>query len=114
VSEDRIPPIGTLTDRIQLMRKITTSEPEGGEVAVYSPIATVWARVKQLAARQSFAEDARGQGISHSVALRFRSDLKPGDRVVYRGRNLEIGGVADINGRRAYLSLQCSERVVTG
>ena len=114
MSDTRIPPIGTLTDRVQLSRKSSASEDEGGEVAIYTPLANVWARVRQLSARQSFAGDARGQSVSHSVVLRFRPDLKPGDRVVYRGRNLEIEGVADLNGRRAYLSLQCSERAVTG
>ena len=111
---ERIPPLGTLTDRVTLQRKVTSPEPEGGEVAVYSALATVWARVRQLSARSAVAEDARGQSISHSVVIRFRTDLKPGDRIVYRGRNLEIGGLADINGRRAYLSCQCSERAVTG
>ena len=114
MSETRVPSIGTLTDRIQLLRKMSTSEPAGGEVAVYSPIATVWARVRQLSVRQAFATDARGQTVSHAVVLRFRTDLKAGDRVIYRGRNLEIEGVADLNGRRAYVSLQCAERVVTG
>ena len=108
------PPLGTLTDRVTLKRKITTDEPEGGEVAVFTTLATVWARVRQLSARASYAEDARGQNISHSVVLRFRTDLKPGDRIVYRGRDLESAGLADINGRRAYLSCQCSERAVTG
>ena len=114
MSDTRIPPIGTLTDRIQLFGKSSASEDEGGEIAIYTPLATVWARVRQLSARQVFAEDARGQSVSHSVVLRFLPDLKPGDRVVYRGRTLEIEGVADLNGRRAYLSLQCSERAVTG
>jgi SPP1 family predicted phage head-tail adaptor len=114
MSETRIPPLGTLTDRVTLKRKIVSSEPEGGEVAVYSTLSTVWARVRQLSARQAYAGDARGQAISHSVVLRFRTDLAPGDRIVYRGRDLEIAALADINGRRAYLSCQCSERAVTG
>jgi SPP1 family predicted phage head-tail adaptor len=114
MSETRIPPLGTLTDRVTLQRKITTEEPEGGELAVFTTLSTVWARVRQLSARQAFADDARGQSITHSVVLRFRTDLTPGDRIVYRGRNLEIAGLADINGRRAYLSCQCSERAVTG
>lgn len=111
---EAIPPLGTLTDRVTLKRKITSSEPEGGEVAGYSALSTVWARVRQLSARSAYAQDARGRSISHSVVLRFRTDLKPGDRIVYRGRDLEIEGLADINGRRAYLGCQCSERAVTG
>ena len=111
---ERIPALGTLTDRVTLLRKIESSEPEGGTVAVYSALGVVWARVRQLSARTSLAEDARGQAISHSVVLRFRTDLKPGDRIAYRGRTLEIAALADINGRRAYLSCQCSDRAVTG
>ena len=114
MSETRIPPLGTLTDRVALQRKIMSDEPEGGELAVFTTLATVWARVRQLSARASLAEDARGQSVTHSVVMRFRTDLKPGDRLVYRGRNLEIEGLADINGRRAYLSCQCAERAVTG
>ena len=114
MSETHLPPIGTLTDRVQLRRKVTSDEDEGGAPAVFTPIATVWARVRQLGARQQFAADARGQAISHSVVMRFRTDLKPGDRILYRGGTLEIAAAADMNGRRAYLSCQCSERAVTG
>ena len=114
MSEIRIPPIGTLTDRVQLKRKVTSSEDEGGAVAVYSPIATVWARVRQLGARQAFESDARGQSISHSVVMRFRTDLKAGDRISYRGGDLTIETSNDISGRRAYLACQCSELAVTG
>jgi SPP1 family predicted phage head-tail adaptor len=52
--------------------------------------------------------------ISHSVVLRFRNDVSPGDRIVYRGRNLDVVSAADLNGRRAYLSCACSETSFTG
>lgn len=111
---ETIPPIGTLTDRVILKRRVTTDEDEGGEVVIFSTLATVWARVRVLSARQAVLDDARGHSISHSVVLRFRNDLSPGDRIVYRGRNLDIVSTSDINGRRAYLSCACTERAVTG
>ena len=111
---EAVPPLGTLTDRVVLKRRITTSEDEGGATAAYSTLATVWARVRTLAARQSFETDARGQSVSHVVVMRFRTDIKAGDRVVYRGRDLDVLGTSDLNGRRAYLTCQCTERVVTG
>lgn len=111
---ETIPPLGTLTDRVQLKRRIATHEDEGGELAAYSPIATVWARVRGLGARQLLESDARGQAITHSVVLRFRNDLKPGDRIAYRGGDLDIAAVGDLNGRKAYLSCQCTARMVTG
>jgi SPP1 family predicted phage head-tail adaptor len=111
---EAVPPLGTLTDRVVLKRKITTDEDEGGVTAVYSTLAPVWARVRALGTRQSFETDARGQSVSHAVVMRFRTDLKAGDRIIYRGRDLEVLGTSDLNGRRAYLSCQCAERVVTG
>jgi SPP1 family predicted phage head-tail adaptor len=111
---DIMPAIGTLTDRVQLKRRIVSGEDEGGQTALFSPIAYVWARVRQLAARPMTDNDARGQAITHSVVLRFRSDLGPGDRISYRGRDLDIVAANDLNGRRVYLSCQCGERVVTG
>lgn len=113
MSGPAIPPIGTMTDRVQLLRRVTTEEPEGGEPAVFSPIATVWARVRALSARNALESDGRGQGITHAVVLRFRTDLKPGDRIVYRGAALEVEAANDLNGRRAYLSCQCTARAVT-
>ena len=109
-----MPAIGTLTDRVQLKRRIVSGEDEGGQAAIFSPIAYVWARVRQLSSRPSVDGDVRGPAVTHSVVMRFRNDLNPGDRISYRGRDLDVAGAADLNGRRVYLSCQCSERVVTG
>lgn len=108
-----VPPIGTLTERVVLKRRITTHEDEGGEVAMYSPLATVWARVTPLGARAAFASDARTQATSHVVVVRYRTDLKPGDRISWRGGDLDVEGTSEL-GRRAYLSIQCSSAAVTG
>ncbi|HWA42162.1 MAG TPA: phage head closure protein [Hypericibacter adhaerens] len=107
-------PLGTLTERLQLMRRSTSHEAEGGEVVSFSPFATVWGRVRALTARAAFAADARGQAITHSVVIRFRPDLRAGDRIVWRGTTLEVAHAADLDGRRAYLSCQCLEQAVTG
>lgn len=111
---DVLPPIGTLTDRVQLKGRMTTTEDEGGEAVLFSPLATVWARVRTLSARQVAQGEALGATLTHSVVLRFRSDFGPGDRIGYRGRDLDVIAAADLNGGKAYLSCQCSERAVTG
>ncbi|MEQ1902393.1 MAG: phage head closure protein [Devosia sp.] len=110
----KIPPIGTLTDRVQLRRRDNLSESEGGQVAAFTALATVWARIRSLSERQAGEVDARGRNITHSVVMRFRTDLKPGDRILYRGRVLEVAAANDLNGHRAYLSCHCVERAVTG
>lgn len=111
---ERVPPIGTLTDRVQLRRREMTSEDGGGHVALFVPIVSVWARVRSLSGRQGMSADARAVEISHSVVLRFRSDVSPGDRIVYRGRNLDVVSAGDLNGQRTFLSCTCSETSFTG
>ena len=111
---ERIPPIGTLTDRVQLRRREMVVEDEAGHGVLYVPLASTWARVRSLSGRQDSSADGRGVAISHVVVLRYRSDIGPGDRIAYRGRNLDVVGAADLNGRRAYLSCTCSETSFTG
>lgn len=111
---EKVPPIGTLTDRVQFRRCESVAEDGGGHAKIYVPVSHLWARVRSLSGRQWVTADGRSVEISHAVVLRFRSDLGPGDRIVYRGRNLDVVSAADLNGRRAYLSCACSETSFTG
>lgn len=111
---EKIPSIGTLTDRIDLRKRGLVEGAAGGHEAFYVPLGSVWARVRALSGRRDVAADGRGVEISHSVVLRFRGDVEPGDRIVYRGRNLDVVSAGDLNGRRAYLSCRCSETSFTG
>ena len=80
----------------------------------FVPLVTVWARVRQLSARQAESADGRAVLLTHSVVLRYRTDLVPGDRLAYDGRNFELVAASDLNGRCAYLSCTCSETGITG
>lgn len=107
------PGIGALRDRIQLFRKEQTQEDEGGHEIVFVPVATVWARVHARPAGLVNFADARGVKTSHSVTLRTRNDLSPGDRIGWRGRVLDVLSVEDMNGRGAFKYCACMERQVT-
>lgn len=111
---DRTPRIGTLRDRVQLQTKAMTAEADGGHQAVYVPLATVWARVHTRPAGLRAQGDARTARATHSVVMRHRNDLTAGDRVLYRGRALEILSSDDLNGARAFTSCACIETSVAG
>ena len=110
----RPPALGALGDRIAIQRRDVSAEDEGGAIATFVPVATVWARVRTLSSSRSQAADGRGVTITHAVVLRYRTDIAPGDRLLFGGRSLEVIAAADLNGRRAWLSCTCSERQVTG
>ena len=109
-----MPPVGTLTDRVQLKSRQSLGDGGGGHERIFVPLNSVWARVRSLGGRQGTSADGQAVAISHSVVLRFRTDIGPGDRIIYRGRNLDVVSAADLNGRRAYLSCACSETSFTG
>lgn len=110
----RTPPIGSLRDRVQLATKVTTAENEGGHSTAYMPLATVWARVTSLSGRLGTHAGSRAANASHTVVLRYRDDISPGDRITWRGRQMEVLSAEDLNGRRAYLSCACRETSFTG
>lgn len=108
------PAVGSLTDRVSFERRETTGEDEGGHAVMFVPITSLWARVRALSGRQVNEADARGVAVSHGVVVRFRTDVKAGDRFGYRGRWLSVVSAADLNGRRAWLNCQCVETGVVG
>jgi len=108
------PEIGSLTDRVSFERRVSTGEDEGGHIALFVPITAVWARVRALSGRMLTEADARGVSVSHTVVVRFRTDVSPGDRFGYRGRWLRVVSAVDLNGRRAWLSCTCVETGVVG
>lgn len=106
--------MAALRDRVQLGRKVSVPEDEGGHSIAWVGLGSAWARVTALSARQVSEADARGRAETHAVVLRFRTDLLPGDRIGYRGRWLEVLATEDLNGQRAWLSCRCTETGVLG
>jgi SPP1 family predicted phage head-tail adaptor len=111
---ERVPPVGTLTDRIELKRRELVAEGGGGHTSLFVPLGNVWARVRSHAGRQGESADGRIVAVSHSVVMRFRGDVRPGDRIIYRGQPLEVVSAGDLNGRRAFLSCACTHTTRAG
>lgn len=109
-----VPHIGGLTDRVQLQRRDLTPEAEGGHVATFVPIVTLWARVTAIGAREAQLADGRSVSISHTVVLRHRTDVRPGDRFAYRGRHLHVVSAEDLSGRKRFLGCRCAETAMVG
>lgn len=108
------PPLGSLRDRLELQRRESSRMPDGGHEVLFVPLATVWGRVRMRNARVSRDGDGRTASASHAVTLRWRGDLGPGDRIVHRGKRLEILAAENEDGRRAYLVCLCVETTVLG
>lgn len=110
----RTPPLGSLNERIEFLAAQTAIAEGGGHETLFNSVGTAWAKVLRSDGRPDAAGDGRGAFATHSVVVRFRTDISPGDRVTYRGEMFEILSVGDLNGRRAYLECRCRQREVRG
>ena len=110
----KIPPIGTLRDKVQLQAKNMFKNSAGGHEVSYVPIASVWANVSANNGNSMQLADSNMSAISHIVLLRFRNDIGAGDRIIYRNKTLEIISLNDLNSRKAYIKCLCSEKIVRG
>jgi len=114
VSEKKTPPLGALRERIELFSKQTLIDPDGGQDVAYVPLGSVWARVAATIPRRAEPADGVATTVTHTAVVRYRTDLSPGDRVTWRGRTLDIVGAEDLNGRRAYTVIRCTETTTAG
>lgn len=126
---------GDLRERVTIQRKSVTRNSFGEEVESWSPIAggpslwpagatlnpllqsaraAVWAKVEPLAGRERLMAQQMGSTADVRVTIRYRSDVAVTDRLVWRGKPLDITSVADVGARRQWLELMCVAGVRDG
>ena len=101
---------GTLKERITLQRWAAGVDSTWGPTPGWTNIGEVWADVTPV----SGTERPDGKGIqttiSHEIRMRYRSDLTTTkDRIVYRGRVLDIVAVVDVDGARREVLIEARE-----
>lgn len=102
---------GTLHDRITIQRPSTALRDNqwGRQGEQFVDLATVWANVRPITAR----EQLRGGGIqsetSFTIRLRYREDINDQCRIVYRGNVLDIASVLDVDGRRREIEILATQ-----
>ena len=107
---------GKLRHRITLQRPGLSQDPQTGEmVPGWQDVATVWASIEPLSAREFIAAQAGQSEVSARVVIRHRDDVDATMRALYRGKLYNIHGVlADPKSGLEYLTLPVSEGVGNG
>ena len=102
---------GKLRHRITLQRPGLSQDPQTGEmVPGWQDVATVWASIEPLSAREFIAAQAGQSEVSARVVIRHRDDVDATMRALYRGKLYNIHGVlADQKSGLEYLTLPVSE-----
>lgn len=104
---------GQLNKKIEIHRAYVDRNARGEDVTRWRTAAQVWARVTQLSGDERVAAMQVHAEAKWEVELRWRSDLRTTDRIVYKTlhatHTLEIVSVVDPDERKRRLILTCSE-----
>jgi len=86
---------GRLRHRV-VIERLTASMDGGGEVIqdpatgevvrTWQPVATVWAAIEPLSAREFLQSDAKQSQITTKIIMRKRADIYPSDRIKHGDR----------------------------
>ncbi|MCU6205153.1 phage head closure protein [Enterobacter cloacae] len=107
---------GKLRHQVTIQEPVMVQNPETGAVnKSWRDVATVWAEVSPLSAREFIAAQASQGEITTRITIRFRPGITRMNRILFRGGIYNIEGVLpDPKSGREYLTLPCSEGVNDG
>lgn len=106
---------GKLRHRVVIQRPVETQNSTTGATTVtWQDVATVWAAIEPLSAREFIAAQAENSKVSTRITVRYRADLTHEMRLYHAAKdkiyNIE-GVLSDKESGLEYLTLPCSEGV---
>lgn len=107
---------GKLRHRVTIQEPVKVQNHETGSVNnSWRDVATVWAEVSPLSAREFVAAQASQGEVTTRIVIRYRAGVTRKHRILFRGGIYNIEGVLpDPKSGREYLTLPCSEGVNDG
>jgi SPP1 family predicted phage head-tail adaptor len=118
---------GQLRDRVVILKKSTTPDSQGGRSTTWVDLVTdsaitdrqtrLAANVDPMETRERLQAAAIGATLMYAVTIRYRRDVTEKMRVLWTPygttteKTLEVHGVTPVDGKRAYVRLDCSELI---
>jgi SPP1 family predicted phage head-tail adaptor len=101
---------GALDRRLTIQRATTTPNAFNEPVASWTDVATVWAQPRPNRGAERFAaQQIVGQGMM-TFQIRYRTDVRVTDRILYQGRIWNVLDVREV-GRRAITEIDAVAEV---
>lgn len=105
---------GQFDKRITIQRRVSGKDARGQESTSWENLATlptVWARVEPLRGREFFAAGQMQSEVTVRFSIRFRTDVEPTMRVLWKSQPYEIISVIDTKAEGVQLELMCMSGV---
>jgi len=101
---------GKLRERVTVQQASAARNSLGEAVLSWSDVATVWASVEGVSAREALTAGQQETTVSHRVRLRYLTGLTQQMRFSWRGRTLDIVSLLE-HGNRSEHEAICQEQV---
>lgn len=90
---------GRLRHRVRIQRLTKTTDAAGYEAPAYADMAERWAAIDPLKQIERIESQKVKGFTSHQIAMRYFSEIKSADRIVFKSRKFHIENVIDLGER---------------
>lgn len=84
---------GELRHRVLIQEQVTSRDSDGVEQTAWEDVATVWASVEPLSAREFIQSGQTQAAVTARITIRYRAGLLASMRLVNRGQVFNIAGL---------------------
>ncbi|MBA8330724.1 phage head closure protein [Citrobacter freundii] len=104
-----LPDPGELDKRVRLRLRVDTPSADFGVEPDYPVSFLAWAKVVQTSAT-TYQETAQtDEAVTHYITIRYRRGITSDFEVVHDGKVYRVRRGRDLNGKRRFLLLECTE-----
>ncbi len=105
---------GRLRQRVTIQSPVGTPDGGGGNVRTWSSVTTVGAEVLPVNGGEAFRAGIANATQFYRVTIRFREDVTPIHRLLWKGTPLNIRTIGDPTNRREELLITAESGVASG
>jgi SPP1 family predicted phage head-tail adaptor len=100
-------PAGLLDRRVRIEAPGTAQGPDGAPIETWTPVATVWAHLRDASGREYLAAGATQNSALTQIRIRYRPDIEPEMRVLHGAIVYNVEAVLGQDQDRVELTLMC-------
>lgn len=94
---------------IMLQRSMKVPNGQGGFVATWNDVCSVWARILPTSAKEQRQSEQTVLTVSHTISIRHRRDIKASWRIRYKNRYFSIVSMINPEEAGEWIDLLCKE-----
>ena len=105
-----------LTERIKIIFSDNVRNSKGDIIKNFEKIrCEVWAKILPLSGKISDTTPEKINSVTYRITIRYRNDIKPDDKIIWRGKILEIVTPPfDVEVRHIWTQFDCVEVIQDG